>query len=150
MVPDSERLKLKVIIQDLTPRPLRGSLCTLQLCRSVYLHLLDSCNTRYGWLARPCPAGTFTPLDTPSFPRRDNALNQRRLHAAAFAAGKRPLDLFVMWCPSFFLVIFNRTFCGVGYYTMPFNVEPGIKCFSIPLFRPKRFVCVPAFKLIFE
>ena len=29
-------------------------------------HLLDNCNTRYGWLVRPYPAGTFTLQETPS------------------------------------------------------------------------------------
>jgi len=27
---------------------------------------------RYGWVANPCPTGTLTPKDMPSFPRRDN------------------------------------------------------------------------------
>ena len=34
--------------------------------------LLHRCNTRYGWLARPYPVGTFTPQETPSFAWRTN------------------------------------------------------------------------------
>ena len=47
------------------PCGLRGSLCTLQLFRSV-VDLLHNCNTRYGWLVRPYPAGTLTLQETPS------------------------------------------------------------------------------------
>ena len=35
-------------------------------------HLLHSCNTRYGWLVRPYPMGTFTPQEAPSFAWRTN------------------------------------------------------------------------------
>ncbi len=38
---------------------LRGSLCTLQLFRSI-CDLLHNCNTRYGLVVSLCPAGTFT------------------------------------------------------------------------------------------
>ena len=34
--------------------------------------------TRYGWLAKPCPAETFTLQDTPNLTRRDNAWAQSR------------------------------------------------------------------------
>jgi hypothetical protein len=30
--------------------------------------LLGKCNTRYGWLARPCPVGTLTRQEAPSLP----------------------------------------------------------------------------------
>lgn len=52
--------------QDGPPYGLRSSLCTLQLSRSAH-HLLPSCNTRYGWVVNPCPAGTLTPQEAPSF-----------------------------------------------------------------------------------
>src|SRR5712671_5076925 len=49
--------------------------------------------TRYGWVARPSPTGTFTPQETPSLSWRDNAgpqappmagaRNERRLLAVA-------------------------------------------------------------------
>ena len=44
------------------PYGLRGSLCTLHLCRSA-LHrcFLHSCNTRYEWLVRPSSARDFHP-----------------------------------------------------------------------------------------
>jgi hypothetical protein len=50
------------------PYGLHGSLCTLQTFRSVRLStlLLRICNTRYGWLVRPCPAGTCTLQEAPS------------------------------------------------------------------------------------
>ena len=35
-------------------------------------------NTRYGWVASPCPAGTCTQQDTPSLAWRDNAGAQGR------------------------------------------------------------------------
>ena len=47
------------------PYGLRDPLCTLQLFRSAF-HLLDSCNTRYGWGVSSYPAGTFTLQETPS------------------------------------------------------------------------------------
>jgi hypothetical protein len=34
--------------------------------------LLHNCNTRYGWLVRPCPARTFTLQEMPSFAWRTN------------------------------------------------------------------------------
>ncbi len=37
--------------------------------------LLHNCNTRYGWLVRPYPAGTFTLQETPSFAWRTTALS---------------------------------------------------------------------------
>ena len=65
------------------PCGLRGSLCTLQLLRSASsflssYRLLLSCNTRYGRLVRPYPAGTPTPQEAPSFAWRTNDLAQRR------------------------------------------------------------------------
>ena len=45
--------------------------------------LLSRCNTRYGWLVRPYPMGTFTPQETPSFAWRTNAGRQARLAAGA-------------------------------------------------------------------
>src|SRR6185503_17529058 len=64
------------------PYGLRDSLCTLQLCRSVRLHLLHSCNTRYEWLVRPYSAGTLTLQEAPSFAWRTNAAVQLRAHSA--------------------------------------------------------------------
>ena len=50
------------------PYGLHGSLCTLQTFRSTRLstRLLRACNTRYGWLVRPYPAGTRTLQEAPS------------------------------------------------------------------------------------
>jgi hypothetical protein len=42
------------------------------LC-AVFALLRTGRKTRYGWVANPCPTGTFTPQETPSFSRRDNA-----------------------------------------------------------------------------
>jgi hypothetical protein len=57
------------------PCGLRGALCTLHLCRSAF-SLRHRCPTRYGWLVRPCPVGTFTLQETPSFAWRTNASAQ--------------------------------------------------------------------------
>lgn len=50
------------------PYGLHGSLCTLQTFRSASLstRLLRACNTRYGWLVTPYPAGTHTLQEAPS------------------------------------------------------------------------------------
>jgi len=55
------------------PYGLQDSLSTLHPSCSLLLQLRHGCKTRYGWVASPFPTGTFTPLDTPSFARRDNA-----------------------------------------------------------------------------
>ena len=55
------------------PYGLQDSLCTLTLYfRSSVTQLLNKINTRYGWLVRPYPTGTFTLQDTLSFAQRDN------------------------------------------------------------------------------
>ena len=57
------------------PYGLRDSLCTLQLLRSAHVFLPPhSCNTRYEWLAKPYSTGTFTPLETTSFPWRTSEI----------------------------------------------------------------------------
>jgi len=51
-------------------------------------------NTRYGWLAKPYPTGTFTLQDAPSFAWRDNATSNCRSELAAFLrllAKKQPV-----------------------------------------------------------
>ena len=55
------------------PYGLQVSLCTLTsyFCSSV-TQLLNEINTRYGWLVKPYPTGTFTLQDTLSFAQRDN------------------------------------------------------------------------------
>jgi hypothetical protein len=40
--------------------------CVRFSCIVRLKHLLYSCNTRYGWLVRPYPAGTYTLQETPS------------------------------------------------------------------------------------
>ena len=56
------------------PYGLQDSLCTLTShYRSSVTQLLNEINTRYGWLVKPYPTGTFTLLDTLSFAQRDNA-----------------------------------------------------------------------------
>lgn len=46
----------------------QDSLCTLRTsCSVVVDFLLHIRNTRYGWLVRPCPTGTFTLKEMPSF-----------------------------------------------------------------------------------
>ena len=74
------------------PYGLRDSLCTLQPCRSVRLHLLHSCNTQYEWLARPYSAGTFTLQEAPSFAWRTNSALQLR-RAISIQASKKALQL---------------------------------------------------------
>jgi len=60
------------------PYGLQVSLCTLTLySRSPVTRLLNKINTRYGWLVRPYPTGTFTLQDTLSFAQRDNAGHMR-------------------------------------------------------------------------
>ncbi len=59
-------------------RPTRFSVYAYLTFRSWITPLLIEINTRYGWVANPYPTGTSTPKDTPSFPRRDNALGNRR------------------------------------------------------------------------
>lgn len=50
------------------PYGLYNSLCTLHLlCSGEFHPLRHRCNTRYGWLVRPCPTGTCTLQDVPSF-----------------------------------------------------------------------------------
>ena len=65
------------------PCGLHGSLCPLRMIRSVLFHLLPTRNTRYGWLARPYPAGTSTLQEAPSFAWRTNARRQAPPRAAA-------------------------------------------------------------------
>src|SRR5215216_7445373 len=62
------------------PYGLHGSLCTLQTFRSVRLStlLLRICNTRYGWLVRPYPAGTCTLQEAPSLSWRTRLGGERR------------------------------------------------------------------------
>jgi hypothetical protein len=62
------------------PYGLHGSLCTLQTFRSVRLStlLLRICNTRYGRLVRPYPAGTCTLQEAPSLSWRTRYADERR------------------------------------------------------------------------
>src|SRR5712691_7703728 len=60
------------------PCGLHGSLCTLRMLRSVLSYLLHIRNTRYGWVASPYPARSFTLQETPSFAWRTNATLQAR------------------------------------------------------------------------
>ena len=55
------------------PYGLHDSLCTLHLLCSPDFHpLRHKRNTRYGWLAKPFPTGTYTLQDAPSFAWRSN------------------------------------------------------------------------------
>lgn len=65
------------------PYGLHGSLCTLQTFRSVCRStlLLRICNTRYGWLVRPYPAGTLTLQEAPSLSWRTRVGDERRNRA---------------------------------------------------------------------
>ena len=51
--------------EHLSPCGLYDSLCTLRVSRSTFVDPSHSRNTRYGWLAKPCPAGTCTLQETP-------------------------------------------------------------------------------------
>ena len=58
------------------------------LCLRLTCFVRDSAlrhrsKTRYGWVASPCPTGTYTPQDTPSFARRDNVKAQGRAACGA-------------------------------------------------------------------
>ena len=67
------------------PYGLHDSLCTLHLfCSTLNICLRHRCNTRYGWLARPYPTGSFTLQDAPSCAWRANARADRC--AAVFCA----------------------------------------------------------------
>ena len=63
------------------PYGLHDSLCTLHLfCSTLNICLRHRCNTRYGWLARPYPTGSFTLQDAPSCAWRANvSLHMRPL-----------------------------------------------------------------------
>lgn len=52
------------------------------LVRLISYCLRHRRNTRYGWVASPCPAGTRTQQDTPSLAWRDNARVQGATTAA--------------------------------------------------------------------
>src|SRR3989304_744425 len=75
------------------PYGLQDSLCTLHLsCSATPCRLRHRRNTRYGWVASPCPAGTCTQQDTPSLAWRDNARVEgprKRRVAKRSDAGKR-------------------------------------------------------------
>lgn len=60
------------------PCGLHDSLCTLHLLCSPVSRLRRRRNTRYGWMADPYPAGTFTLQDAPSFAWRANAKAEGR------------------------------------------------------------------------
>ena len=52
----------------------QDSLCTLRIsCSVVVDFLLHIRNTRYGWLVKPCPTGTLTLKETPSFAWRTSS-----------------------------------------------------------------------------
>jgi hypothetical protein len=54
--------------------PLRSPWCPVSASPgSCGLPLLHRGNTRYAWVVRPYPRGTFTPQETPSFTWRTNA-----------------------------------------------------------------------------
>ena len=85
----------------------RGSPCGLQDTLST---LRPSCSprvqprlrhgrkTRYGWVARPYPTGTFTLQETPSLSWRDNAAAQARQTAGA----RHERTLFAVACSRLF------------------------------------------------
>ena len=56
-----------------TLRPTSFSVYAYLIFCSSVTQLLNEINTRYGWLVKPYPTGTFTPQDTLSFAQRDNA-----------------------------------------------------------------------------
>src|SRR6266705_1831716 len=78
------------------PYGLQAALATRRPSCSPHaaLRLRHGRTTRYGWVARPSPTGTFTLQETPSLSWRDNATlqappiaearNERRLLAVAF------------------------------------------------------------------
>jgi len=69
------------------PYGLQDSLCTLHLsCSATPCRLRHRRNTRYGWVASPCPAGTCTQQDTPSLAWRDNARAEPPPRSAATRA----------------------------------------------------------------
>jgi hypothetical protein len=97
----------------------QDSLCTLRMhCSAIqgvaqsYLPFIESCidlfdnlrcirNTRYGWLVRPCPTGTLTPQEMPSFAWRTNSSRNKtrngtvgsdRGHHSAWCPRKRHLS----------------------------------------------------------
>ena len=67
------------------PYGLQDALSTLRPSCSPHaaLRLRHGRTTRYGWVARPSPTGTFTLQETPSLSWRDNATLQARLKAGA-------------------------------------------------------------------
>ncbi len=69
------------------PYGLHNSLYTLHLFCSLEFHQLrHKCNTRYGWLVKPFPAGTFTLQDAPSFAWRTNAVLTEKIYDGGFFA----------------------------------------------------------------
>ena len=67
------------------PYGLQDALSTLRPSCSTQasLRLRHGRKTRYGWVARPYPTGTFTLPETPSFSWRDNAGPELLLEAGA-------------------------------------------------------------------
>src|SRR5712692_7104799 len=76
------------------PYGLHGSLCTLRMLRSILSYLLHIRNTRYGWVASPYPARSFTLQETPSFAWRTNAT----LQAPPIAAARHERKLSAVAC----------------------------------------------------
>jgi hypothetical protein len=55
-------------------RPTGFSVYASPVLFTAFQRLRHGRKTRYGWVASPYPTGTFTPQETPSLSRRDNAL----------------------------------------------------------------------------
>src|SRR5436853_7089976 len=81
------------------PYGLQDALSTLRPSCSpqASLRLRHGRKTRYGWVARPYPTGTFTLQETPSLSWRDNARHEPLPEAGAQrtleAVGSMPLIL---------------------------------------------------------
>jgi len=74
------------------PYGLQDALSTLRPPCSLLLLLRHGRKTRYGWLARLYPTGTFTPQDATSFARRETTALQRKrtFNPGSVMGRKRP------------------------------------------------------------
>jgi len=92
-----------------SPYGLQDSLSTLHLsCSSQSSRLRHRRKTRYGWVANPYPARTFTLQDTPSFAWRDNG-------SADDLRAKRNRSICLL-CPRQYFRMFTGLPAGVRYF----------------------------------
>jgi hypothetical protein len=84
-------------LQESTSLPVAYMIPCVRLVWVVRLlvYFFQSCNTRYGWLAIPYPAGTLTLQETPGLPWRAHVLELGELKKMHYAELKKnPVSTF--------------------------------------------------------